>query len=36
MLTQHVNYYISGVLNVFDGGTLDIRDKLSFDFPAIK
>ena len=35
-LTQHVNYYVSGVLNVFNGGTLDIKDKFSFDFPEIK
>lgn len=34
-LTFHVNYYIKGVLNVFEGGTLDIRDKYSFDLPEI-
>jgi len=35
ILTQHVDYYISGVLNVLNGGTLDIKDKFSFDFPEI-
>lgn len=34
-LTYHVNYYISGVLNVFEGGKLEIRDKYSFDLPPI-
>jgi len=34
-LTQHINYYISGVLNVFNGKNLEIRDKYSFDFPII-
>ena len=35
-LTFHVNYYITGILNVFNGGSLDIRDKYSFDMPPIK
>jgi hypothetical protein len=35
-LTSHIDYYISGILNVLEGGTLDIRDKHSFDFPPIK
>ena len=35
ILTQHINYYIAGVLNVFEGGTLGIKDKYSFDFPPI-
>ncbi len=34
-LAFHINYYVAGVLNVFDGGTLDIRDKYSFDMPKI-
>lgn len=34
-LTSHIHYYISGILNVFEGGTLDIKDKFSFDFPPI-
>ncbi|MDO5979761.1 DUF1572 domain-containing protein [Flavivirga spongiicola] len=35
-LTYHVNYYIAGLINVFEGGSLEIRDKYSFDFPQIK
>ncbi|HEX6847501.1 MAG TPA: DUF1572 domain-containing protein [Chitinophagaceae bacterium] len=35
ILTQHIHYYIAGILNVLEGGTLDIRDKFSFDFPPI-
>ena len=34
-LTFHINYYIAGVLNVFEGGGLEIRDKYSFDLPEI-
>lgn len=34
-LTFHINYYIAGVLNVFKGGTLDIKDVNSFNCPAI-
>ena len=34
-LTFHINYYIAGVLNVFKGGTLEIKDKYSFDLPEI-
>lgn len=34
-LTFHLNYYISGVLNVFEGGDLEIRDKFSFDLPKM-
>ena len=34
-LTFHVHYYIAGVLTVLEGGTLDIRDKYSFDAPPI-
>jgi hypothetical protein len=34
-LTFHINYYIAGVLNVFEGGRLEIRDKYSFDLPPI-
>lgn len=36
VLAQHIHYYINGVKNVFKGGTLDIKDKYSFDFPPIK
>jgi len=35
-LTYHVNYYLGGILNVFNGGGLEIRDKYSFDLPPIK
>jgi uncharacterized damage-inducible protein DinB len=34
-LTFHINYYISGVLNVLRGGSLDIRDKYSYKMPAV-
>ncbi len=34
-LTFHINYYIAGVLNVFKGGTLDIKDVNSFNCPPI-
>ncbi|MCB9262917.1 MAG: DinB family protein [Flavobacteriales bacterium] len=36
LLTFHVNYYTSGLVQVFKGGTLDIRDKFSFDAPELK
>jgi uncharacterized damage-inducible protein DinB len=32
-LAFHIHYYIGGVLNVLEGGTLNISDKYSFDFP---
>ncbi len=35
-LAQHIHYYISGILNVFNGGSLDIKDQFSFNFPAIE
>jgi len=35
VLAQHIHYYIAGINNVFEGGTLDIRDKYSFDFSPI-
>ena len=35
-LAQHVHYYINGINNVFKGGSLDIKDKYSFDFPLIE
>jgi len=34
-LAFHVNYYVAGVLQVLEGGSLDIRDKYSFDLPPI-
>ena len=35
-LTFHINYYISGVLNLFEKGSLEIRDRYSFDLPPMK
>lgn len=35
MLTYHLGYYVGGVLQVLQGGTLDIRDKYSYDCPPI-
>lgn len=35
LLAQHIHYYINGINNVFKGGTLDIKDKFSFDFAPI-
>ncbi|RNC86820.1 MAG: DUF1572 domain-containing protein [Winogradskyella sp.] len=32
-LVFHINYYVEGILPVFDGGILEIRDKFSFDAP---
>jgi len=36
VLTFHIDYYIAGILNVLEGGSLDIRDKYSFDLPPIE
>lgn len=36
LLTFHIHYYIGGVLNVLEGGTLDIKDKYSFDLQPIQ
>ena len=35
MLTFHIDYYIAGILNVFEGGDLEIKDQFSFDLPPI-
>ena len=35
VLLFHINYYVEGMLPIFNGGTLDIRDKYSFDAPEI-
>lgn len=35
LLAQHIHYYINGINQVFAGGTLDIKDKYSFDFSPI-
>ncbi|MBL7722966.1 MAG: DinB family protein [Chitinophagaceae bacterium] len=34
-LTFHINYYLGGLLQVFNGGRLEISDKYSFDLPQI-
>lgn len=36
LLTFHLNYYLAGLINVFKGGSLDIRDKYSFDLPEVR
>jgi hypothetical protein len=36
LLTYHINYYLEGILNVFNGGALEIRDQFSFDMPPIQ
>lgn len=36
MLTFHIDYYIAGIVNVFEGGALEIKDKFSFDSPSIE
>lgn len=36
MLTFHIHYYIAGIVNVLEGGELEIKDKFSFDLPAIE
>ncbi|MFN8251901.1 MAG: DUF1572 domain-containing protein [Ferruginibacter sp.] len=33
LLTWHINYYLEGLLQVFEGGPLSISDKYSFDMP---
>lgn len=35
-LTFHINYYISGVLDFFENGKLEIRDQYSFDLPPLE
>jgi len=35
-LAEHIHYYISGILNVFNGGALEIKDQFSFNFSAIE
>ena len=35
-LTFHIDYYLAGVLNVFKGGKLEIKDKYSFDYQKIE
>ena len=35
LLTFHVNYYISGILPIFERSSLKISDQYSFDAPPI-
>lgn len=34
-LTYHINYYIAGLLDFFENGRLEIKDKYSFNLPPI-
>ena len=34
-ITFHIDYYLAGLIQVFKGGALEIRDKYSFDAPSI-
>lgn len=36
LLTFHINYYLSGLVDALDTGRLTISDKYSFDLPEIK
>lgn len=36
LLTYHITYYLKGLNQVFEGGSLDIKDQYSFDMPEIK
>ncbi|RNA60876.1 DUF1572 domain-containing protein [Chryseobacterium nematophagum] len=36
MLTFHIDYYIAGLVNIFEGGDLEIRDKYSFNLSPIE
>jgi hypothetical protein len=36
LLTFHLNYYLRGLINVLMGGALEIKDRYSFELPAIK
>ena len=35
-IVWHIEYYLKGVTNVLKGGSLDIKDKFSFDTPDFK
>lgn len=35
-LTYHINYYLSGLLDAFENGKLEINDRYSFDLPQIQ
>ena len=34
-LAFHIDYYLAGLIQVLEGGPLEIRDQFSFDMPAI-
>ncbi len=36
LLTYHMDYYVKGVLDVYNGQPLTIRDKYSFDMPRLE
>ena len=36
VLAQHIRYYLNGVKQVLKGGSLEIKDKYSFDFEPIQ
>lgn len=36
LLTFHIDYYVAGLNQVFEGGTLDIRDQFSFDMKPLE
>ncbi|WP_295204382.1 DUF1572 domain-containing protein [uncultured Chryseobacterium sp.] len=36
MLTFHIDYYIAGLVHVFEGGNLEIRDRYSFNLAPIE
>lgn len=35
VLTFHINYYLEGLLQVLNGGNLEISDQYSFDMPQL-
>lgn len=35
-LVYHINYFVSAVLKVLEGGPLDAHDKYSFDLPPLQ
>lgn len=36
MLTFHIDYYMAGLIQVFEGEPLEIRDQYSFDLPPVE
>ena len=36
VLIFHINYYIAGLVHFFETGSLEIKDKYSFDMPPIE